>query len=201
MPGVNDYRNIRFHPYNIMLILLLAGLSMIFVAVSGAYLYTRYTSGAVPINIPTIFLFNTWILIGSSLTMRRAKHHYENDSTLGYQQMLLATLVLSLLFMGLQFVGWGHLLRDNPNLTVSNMAAYIYAVSVLHFIHIVGGIPFLFIFTYVAYLRMKEPVSVFVYFSDPLKRLKLRLLTLYWHFLDILWVYIVLFFYLNYLFS
>ena len=47
---------------------------------------------------------------------------------------------------------------------------------------------------------MKEPVSVLVYFSDPEKRLKLRLLTIYWHFLDGLWIYLVLFFWVNYLF-
>lgn len=198
MRDANNFENLAFHPYNIMLVLLLAGLSMLFVGTSGAYLYTRFTSGAQPIEIPVIFLFNTVVLIGSSLTMRRAQDHYRADHTAGYQLMLLATLVLSVAFMALQFVGWGHLLAANPNLATSNMAAYVYAISVLHFIHIIGGIPFLAIFTVVAYRRMKEPVSVLVYFSDPMKRLKLRLLTMYWHFLDILWVYIVAFFYINF---
>ena len=45
---------------------------------------------------------------------------------------------------------------------------------------------------------MKEPVTVLVYFSDPEKRLRLRLLTIYWHFLDGLWIFLVLFLLANY---
>ena len=49
-------------------------------------------------------------------------------------------------------------------------------------------------FIYQARYHMKEPVSVLVYFSDPEKRLNLRLLGIYWHFLDVLWIYLVVFF-------
>jgi len=42
------------------------------------------------------------------------------------------------------------------------------------------------------------PVSVLVYFSDPAKQLNLRLLTVYWHFLDALWIYLVIFFGISY---
>jgi cytochrome c oxidase subunit 3 len=44
---------------------------------------------------------------------------------------------------------------------------------------------------------MKEPVSVLVYFSDPDKKMKLEMLSTYWHFLDGLWVFLVLFFLVN----
>jgi len=61
------------------------------------------------------------------------------------------------------------------------------------------GIPFLAWFYWMAKKKMVEPVSVLVYFSDPEKKLRLRLLTIYWHFLDGLWIYLVLFFWINYL--
>ena len=44
---------------------------------------------------------------------------------------------------------------------------------------------------------MREPVSVLIYFSDPEKRLKLRMLTMYWHFMDALWIYLVVFLLIN----
>jgi cytochrome c oxidase subunit 3 len=59
------------------------------------------------------------------------------------------------------------------------------------------GLPFLYLFYRAAKKYMIDPVTVLVYFSDPEKRLKLRLLTIYWHFLDLLWIYLVLFFGIN----
>jgi cytochrome c oxidase subunit 3 len=74
---------------------------------------------------------------------------------------------------------------------------YLYAISGLHFAHVVAGLPFLLLFIITAYRRMKEPVSVLIYFSDPNKLMRLELLTIYWHFLDILWLVLVGFFIVN----
>ncbi|MEO1625349.1 MAG: cytochrome c oxidase subunit III, partial [Bacteroidota bacterium] len=100
--------------------------------------------------------------------------------------------------MILQGIGWYQLFADNISITHSNSASYLYVISIMHFLHVVAGLPFLGAFLYAARKRMKEPVSVLVYFSDPEKRLKLRLLSIYWHFLDALWIYLIVFFYLNY---
>ncbi|MFM2268382.1 MAG: hypothetical protein RL757_1823 [Bacteroidota bacterium] len=194
----DDFSSLVTHPYNIMMILLLAGLTMAFLALSGAYLYSRVTNGEPPIRVPIIFVFNTIVLIGSSYALKWAKRCYENDDKQGYQRALVATVALTFAFMALQYVGWGILVNQNVNLSVGNMRAYVYAISIIHFVHILGGLPFMILFLITAYRRMKEPVSVLVYFSDPLKRLRLKLLTMYWHFLDILWIYLVLFFYINY---
>jgi cytochrome c oxidase subunit 3 len=195
----DDFTSLVTHPYNIMMILLLAGLTMAFLALSGAYIYSRLNTGEPPIRIPLLFVFNTFVLIGSSYTLKWAKKCYENDETANYQRALLATVLLTLTFVALQWVGWGQLIDANTNIAKGNMKAFVYAISILHAVHILGGLPFMFLFLVTAYRRMKEPVSVLVYFSDPLKRLKLKLLTMYWHFLDILWIYLVAFFYINYL--
>jgi cytochrome c oxidase subunit 3 len=67
----------------------------------------------------------------------------------------------------------------------------------VHLAHVVAGLPVLIRFYVIAKKRMIDPVTVLVYFSDPEKRLKLRLLTVYWHFLDVLWIYLVVFFGIN----
>ena len=197
----NDFRSLGTHPWMIMMYLLLAGLTMIFLGLSMAYLYSRFQSGEAPIKVPLIFLFNTFVLTGSSWFLRKAKTFYLADDTEGYQRALWGTFLLTLLFMGLQYVGWGMLWENNPNIGVGNMRAYVYAISIIHLLHIVGGLPFFIIFLYTAYVRMKEPVSVLVYFSDPVKQLRLRLLTMYWRFLDILWLYLIVFFWGNYFLS
>lgn len=189
---------LHFHPLNIIMVLLLVGLSMLFVALSAAYIYSRMHNRIPPIQIPPLFLLNTLILVASSYTLIQAKRSYEIDDTAAYKRNLLLTLLLSISFMMAQCFAWWQMIQVNNDIKSSNIASYIWAISILHFIHVIGGIPFLGVFYYNAVQRMKEPVSVLVYFSDPLKKLKLKLLTLYWHFLDVLWIYLVLFFYVNY---
>jgi cytochrome c oxidase subunit III len=196
---VNDFSSLRTHPYSIMMYLFLAGLTMIFVGLSFAYMYTRVQTGEPPIRMPLLFLANTVVLYGSSWFLRRAKMMYEADDTEGYQKSLLATVLVIFLFMILQYIGWEMLKADNPNIFKGgNMSAYIYAISVVHVFHILFGLPFFLLFLYRAYTKMLDPVTVLVYFADPVKQLELRLLSRYWHFLDYLWIYLMVFFWANY---
>lgn len=190
----------RFHPHNVLLTLLLAGLSMLFLALSAAYLYSRIQQELPPIRLPWLFFTNTVILLASSWTLIRAEKSYLDDDTSGYRRYLSSTLILSLLFLGLQVIAWGQLYQEQRYIHSDLSTSYVYALSILHFLHVLGGIPFLATFTWTAFNRMKEPVSVLVYFSDPSKRRRLRLLGKYWHFLDILWIYLVLFLGINMLF-
>lgn len=187
-----------FHPSNVMLFLLLFGLSALFLSLTMSYLYTRVTMQVPPVQIPALFWLNTLILVGSSLSMIKAKRCYLDDDTAGYQRNLRLTIWLSLVFMVMQAIAWWWLFQHNVALKTSTTAAYLYVISFVHLLHVVAGLPFLVLFYRTARKRMVDPVTVLVYFSDPEKRLKLRLLTVYWHFLDILWIYLVLFLGLNY---
>ncbi|AEE48687.1 cytochrome c oxidase subunit 3 [Haliscomenobacter hydrossis] len=194
----NEYAYLAFHPKNVILVLLLIGLSTIFIALSLAYVYNRVNQNLPPLRLPILFLFNTLILLGSSAAMVWAKKSYLADHTDNYQTALWCTLGLSLLFMLAQAVAWYLLFSDGVLMSSDNSAGYLYVISGLHFAHVIAGLPFLGYFIYQARYRMKEPVSVLIYFSDPEKRLSLRLLGIYWHFLDVLWIYLVIFFYVNY---
>lgn len=191
-------RALLFHPLHVWLVLLLFGLSMLFLALSAAFVYTRIQSQLPPIWLPPVFLANTALLLMSSLTMRWANKCYRQDDTERYKLALGLTIVLSLVFLGAQIYGWWSLFQDDVLINSDNSASYLYVISALHFLHVIGGLPFLVVYLWRAHKHMREPVSVLIYFSDPDKRLRLRLLTLYWHFLDALWIYLVLFFYINY---
>ena len=186
-----------FHPKNVMLFLLLAGLSFLFLALTVSYIYIRVTNDVPPVKLPLLFLFNTVILLGSSRTMMLARKAYIEDDTLKYQHYLLRTMQLSLVFTLSQCVAWWLLFNDNILLSSSTTTAFLYVISFTHLAHVLVGLPFLYLFYRAAKKYMIDPVTVLVYFSDPEKRLKLRLLTIYWHFLDLLWIYLVLFFGIN----
>lgn len=199
LPALTDEQEdtFAFHPKNVILTLLLFSLTMLFLAMTAAFVYTRVQSDLPPIKLPLLFLINTGILLGSSYTMILARRAYLADDTAGYTRMLWYTLGLSFFFLGMQCLAWYLLFSQQVYITSDNSAGYLYVISGLHFAHVIGGIPFLGLFLYRARKYMKEPVSVLVYFSDPAKRLNLRLLTMYWHFLDALWIYLVLFFFVN----
>ena len=199
MPGTRDYRSLVLHPYNIGLVLLITGLSMLFIGFSGAYLYNRIQSGLAPVRLPWIFFANIITLLASSWALNKARHCYIKDKTPDYERYLGVTVLLSLVFLAGQVIGWITLFSNNVQLQSSPLAAYLYVLSFIHLLHVVAGLPFLVIFWLAARQRMKEEVSVAVYFSDPDKRLKLRLLMMYWHFLDILWIYLVVFLLINYI--
>ncbi len=196
-PASRQSDNLAFHPGNVMLVVLLLGLSFLFLALTAAYVYTRVTMKVPPVQLPALFLFNTLILLGSSFTMIRARRCYLADDTEKYLQNLKWTIYLSVTFMLMQLIAWILLFSNNVLLNSSTTTAYLYLISFVHLVHVIGGLPFLIRFYRTAKKRMVDPVTVLVYFSDPDKRLKLRLLTLYWHFLDGLWIYLVLFFGIN----
>jgi len=193
----SEYDALAFHPHNVLLFLLLLGISALFLSMSAAFVYTRVQSQLPPLRLPPLFLANTFLLLCSSATMILAKKSYLEDNTPRYQKALLLTIFLSLIFLVAQVFAWQSLFRQNVFIDSDNAAGYLYVISGLHFLHVIAGLPFLGAFLWKAYKKMIDPVSVLVYFSDPEKRLKLRLLTIYWHFLDGLWVYLVLFFYVN----
>ncbi len=179
------------------LFLLLLSLSMLFMAFSIGYVFTRNQSGADGVYLPPIFILNSFILIASSWSIHKANQAYREDDTRGYQNALTITMGLTIVFMGAQLVGWFGFRDSLIGENIGNGVNYLYAISGLHFAHIIGGLPFLSIFLYNAYKKMEEPMTVLLYFSDPVKRMHLQLLTIYWHFLDGLWIFLVVFFLLN----
>lgn len=198
MSTMSQNKNYLIHPQVISMSLLIAGVTFLFLAFSGSYIYTRVQTGIPAIKMPLLFYFNTLLLIASSFVLRNCKKQYINDDTVGYQKSLAIALFLSIMFLGLQIIAWYQLFSSGVLVNQNNMASFLYLISAVHFAHVIVGIPFLALFLHTAIKRMKEPVSVLVYFSDPDKARKLKLLTIYWHFLDILWIYLVVFFAVNY---
>ena len=205
MPPTYPHSETEASPINIPmrkvgLYMLLISLSMLFLAMSIGYVYTRNETHADGVYLPPIFIVNSVILLVSSWFIHKANEAYRDDDTHAYQRALAWTMGLTLLFMVAQLIGWfgfkSALIGDN----IGNGVNYLYALSGLHFAHIVGGLPFLGVFLYNAYKKMEEPMTVLLYFSDPDKRMNLQLLTIYWHFLDGLWIFLVLFFLANMLF-
>lgn len=192
-------KNYLIHPYYIIIFLVLAGITALFLGFSAAYVYTRVQEGTAAVELPQLFYWNTLLLVACSFFLMHGKKAYQYDNTKRYQSMLALTIITTIGFLALQIVAWRQMQDMNIMIDGGNLGSYLYVISALHFAHVIAGIPFLLLFLRSAVKNMKEPVTVLVYFSDPDKKRKLDLLTVYWHFLDVLWIYLVIFFLVNYL--
>jgi cytochrome c oxidase subunit 3 len=192
-------RKYLIHPYYIILTLAIAGITALFLGVTAAYMYNRIQQGVAPVQLPALFYFNTLIIASSSFTLVKAMKMYKEDDTRKFRLFLWTTLSLSVLFFIMQLVAWKQLSANDIGLTSSTMASYMYFISGLHLVHLAGGIPFLIHFIYLAHVKMRDPVTVLLFFSDVDRKRVLHMLNIYWHFLDGLWIYLMLFFLLNYL--
>jgi cytochrome c oxidase subunit 3 len=96
-----------------------------------------------------------------------------------------ATLALGILFVILQFMGFGQIVQDGYYFTGSELTTtFLYVVTVVHLIHLAGGVISLIII----YNHFKQK-----YNSG--QTLGIELGAMYWHFLDFLWIYLFVFLY------
>ena len=194
---MHDERNYVIHPLYILITLVLASISALFVGFTVAYIYSRVQNGLAPVEIPNLFFINTFFLLAASWTLVKTKSAYEEDNTRRYKQLLWITLILTVLFLVAQILAWRQLMEMNIGIGSSTLGSYLYVISGVHFTHVIAGIPFLVFFIIDARKRLVEPASVLLYLSDPDKKRKLSVLSIYWHFLDGLWIFLIVFFLIN----
>jgi len=138
------------------------------------------------IELPNSFYISTALIIISSLTYILAKKAVkENKQKLGSTYLLL-TLLLGIVFIIFQFNGFSQMVAEGyyftgPTSTIK--MSYVFLIAVVHIVHVVAGIISLLV---VIYNQYKGKYSSKEY-------LGITLGATFWHFLDLLWVYLVVF--------
>ncbi|QIX63589.1 cytochrome c oxidase subunit III [Hymenobacter lutimineralis] len=180
----------RVPPLLLILYLSIGAVGVLFAVLLGAYLYTRLRSG-IPLGLyalPRVFSLSTIALLLSSYTLSQAPRLYQADNLPGLVRCLGATLLLGLLFTGLQALGWQQLLVGGATFTGEASATYIYLLSALHVVHLLGGVLFLMSLLWRAHHASRDGVRTLFFIRNPYRRLQLRMLGIYWHFIDGLWL-------------
>jgi len=138
------------------------------------------------IELPTLFYWSTAIIILSSLVYFLAKKATQQNKAQMSTIFLVITLVMGFLFIYLQTEGFNQMINDGVYLTggVSNpKASFIYVIAGVHILHVIAGLISLLV---VLYCQVKGKYS-----SE--EHLGMSLGETFWHFLGILWVYLILF--------
>lgn len=103
---------------------------------------------------------------------------------LRYRNLLTATAVLGIVFVLLQWVGFREIWHTGITLRGSGGGQFLYVIAGLHAVHVLGGVVALLIMlarAYVSQIRSYDSVPV-------------ELMSTYWHFVDLLWIYLFIFF-------
>jgi len=139
-------------------------------------------------QLPTAFFFSTAVIILSSLTYIQAKRLVQKDAQKAATSWLYGTLLLGIIFIILQFTGFNEIIAQGYYFTgpTSNITmSYIFLIAAVHIVHVIAGM----ISLIVVLVRQQQGK----YTSANM--LGIELGATFWHFLDLLWVYLMLFFY------
>ncbi|MBK8557659.1 MAG: cytochrome c oxidase subunit 3 [Lewinellaceae bacterium] len=159
---------------------------MMFGSFTSAYVVRRAAGNWYEFKLPDIFFYNTLILLLSSVTLHFSYQAFKKGMESRYKSLLLATVILGLTFVVLQYVGWTEMTAMGATLTINPSSSFIYVISGLHAAHILGGIGALTVAMVHAWYLPFKPTAR--------RRQRFELVVQYWHFVDLLWVYLLIFF-------
>jgi len=170
----------------------LAGILMLFIALTSAYL-VRKTKGLgdgtedwVPLQMPRVLWANTAVILLSSGTIEAAKRALRRADFSWFNRWFSLTGLLGLAFLAGQVAAFRNLRSQGIYVSTNPHSSFFYLLTSLHGVHLLGG---LIALSYVA-------IGGFRHRFGPKKQTAVDITSLYWHFMDGLWVYlfILLFF-------
>ena len=165
------------------------GMFMMFAALSSGFIV--YSASGVDKGIKTLlpdtFIYSTITILVSSFTMFLAHRTAKKADSSKQKLFLFVTFALGIAFFALQVHAWS-VLTDRGVFFVNNNASqsFIYAFTGLHLAHIIAGLIVLII-AIIGASKLSKDGNLF----------RMDLASIFWHFLDLLWIYIYVFLLLN----
>src|SRR4051812_48676038 len=156
---------------------------MLFAALTSAYVVRAGGGNWLVFQLPSITILSTAIIITSSLTMLMAQLAIKKNNYALTTIALFLTLALGIAFFFMQYEGWKQLTAQGIYFVGkdSNAAgSFLYLIALVHLAHMIGGL---------IALGVSFTKSLLKKYSSA-DYLGIELTAIYWHFLDLLWVYL-----------
>lgn len=163
--------------------LFIISIIMFFAAFTSAYLVRRAEGNWVEFEVPKIFYFSTFVLLLSSLSMHLSLKAAQANELGKLRNWISATTIGGILFLVLQVMGWQKLQASGIYVKGNPAESFYYVLTGAHFFHIISGLGVLI---YAYYATFKNKIN-----SKNVTQIEIC--ATYWHFLDVLWIYIFVF--------
>ncbi len=179
----------RIHPLKFALYVGIVSLIMAFAGLSSAYIVRQAAGNWLEFRLPTMFFVSTGVIALSSLCLMMSSRAFNHKNEKAYKSYMVLTFLLGCSFLLTQYLGWMEMYASGIDLKGNPSGAFVYLMTMLHALHVLGGIVVLGVALYHAFAL---PFGV-----NQKRRIRLDLTSTYWHFVDILWIYLLLFFILQ----
>lgn len=174
------------NPKKFLLWVAIASIIMAFAGLTSAYLVKKENSNWLEFSIPSVFSVSTAVIVLSSVVMHFAIKAFKKRAINQYRILITLTGVLGLVFCILQFLGYQALEQTGIQIIGSGSnpsVSFLGVISGFHILHVLGGIIALIVVVIKSYnSRIKTYDSTLAENTAT-----------YWHFVDILWIYLFIF--------
>lgn len=184
MAQVMSERNQKMHPHKFLLWVAIGSITMMFAGFTSAYIVKSNQAGWVPVQLPKIFYLSTVLILLSSGTIYLAQRMFKQREMAKYRLLITTTALLGIAFVVTQYLGFSELWAQNITFQESVAGSFFYVIAGVHGLHVVGGVVALLVMFFRAF-----STSTRYYSSTPVD-----VVSIYWHFVDILWIYLFVFF-------
>ena len=176
----------KSHPYQFYLWGGLGSIVMMFAGLTSAYIVKKSQANWLDFDLPNIFMVSTVVILLSSFTIQMAVKKVKEQNLQQYRGFLAVTAILGVLFIILQIQGFMQLEANSIALTgarSNSAASFLFVITGLHLLHVLAGVIALIVVSLKAFSAK----------NDQINDLPVKLVSNYWHFVDILWVYLFVF--------
>jgi cytochrome c oxidase subunit 3 len=178
---------LSMNPKKFALWLFMVSVVMVFAALTSAYIVRQAEGNWLIFELPQLFWVTSGIILVSSISMHWAYLSAKRDNLESVKIATIITTLLAVAFLVGQYLAWGALVENSVYFVGNPAGSFVYVLSGLHGLHIVGGVVFLLIL-----LR-----STLTYNVHSKSLSLIEMCTTYWHFLGGLWLYLFIFLLLN----
>ncbi len=179
--GGGDGRELTPPPegYSLAIRLAIISITVLFLALTSAYIVNR--ARVQPIATPPVLWVSTSLILLSSVTVELARRALRRRDENRFRVWISATMMLGLAFLAAQIVLWRQLVASGFYINKNQHSGYAYVFTGLHGAHLIGGLVALM------YVMLRERGS----WTAVRRRVSVDATALYWHFLDVLWIYLL----------
>jgi cytochrome c oxidase subunit III len=162
--------------------LALAAILMFFMALVSAYLVRKGTgSDWRAVALPRVVWLNTAVLLLSSIALEASHRAWERDQAPAFRAWWATATALGLFFLGGQYVAWRQLAAAGVYLASNPSSSFFYLLTAAHGLHLAGGLAALLYVLSRGWIRLHATAGVAA-----------EVASIYWHFMDGLWVFLLL---------
>lgn len=179
---VTEQRN-KIHPYKFTLWVAIGSIVMMFAGLTSAYIVKRNQANWTTFELPVAFWYSTAVMLLSSITIYLAGKAFRERLMNRYRLLTAITLALGVLFIAMQVVGFTYLWQNGFTLQANVSFSFLYVIVGLHALHVVGGVIALLVMAMKAFSKKVRNYST----------VPVELISTYWHFVDLLWIYLLFF--------